>query len=64
MLTCNKAVHGNAEGGSVDNQFQPYEPVAAAVQLYVDVLLCVLDVLRCIHHSAVGWVGHETGNSA
>jgi len=63
VLTCNKAVHGNAEGGSVDDQFQPDEPVAAAVELYVDVLLCVLDVLRCIHQSAVGWLGHAVSNT-
>lgn len=50
-LTCNKAVQSNAECGSVYNQFQPDEPIAAAVKLYVDVLLCVLNVVSCTRGS-------------
>ena len=58
LLTCNKAVHCNAERGSIDNQLQSDQTVPAAVKLNVDVLLGILNILSCIQQSATSRSAH------
>ncbi len=45
--TANEGEDGEGEGACGEHHLQLDEPVAAAVQLYVDVLLRVLHVLAC-----------------
>lgn len=45
--TSDQVPEGQREGGAGEHDLQPDQPVAAAVQLDVDVLLRVLDVLAC-----------------
>ena len=45
--TCHQGEDGDAKGAGGEHDLQPDEAVAAAVQLYVDILLCVLYKLAC-----------------
>ena len=62
ILACYYAEYGDGKSARSEDDFKPQESVPGGVKIYVDVLLCVLNVLPHRLQHVVGAVDlHEVG---